>query len=514
MDGFVQRLRPGRAGLLRRRRGALHQPVGPRLPAGVPPAARCCARRFPASPCTPTRRPRRRRCGATSSPSCACAIPRCSSARSTGRTSSTACARAPIGWARCWPPSTGIATRPASSTASAATEVDELTAALTRRGLKALRYHAGLADEERRANQDAFINERVDIVVATVAFGMGIDRSNVRYVIHAGMPKSLEHYQQETGRAGRDGLEAECLLLVSGGDYGLWKSILTPEGDRAAAGRAAQARRDVRVLPAGRLPPPRAGDVLRPELRARELRRLRRLPRPRPWPATTPARSRRRSSRRWPSCAGGSAPRTWPTCWPAPRRRASVSCATTGWPATAALRDDKQGQVRALDRSAHRPRILERTDDEYPTLKLTARGARGAARRGDGARAHARAGGEGDRRRHGVRAGGRVDEGRRLRAGRRSEPVAHDPLLFERLRIAAAHDRRGARRAALPDLQRRLAARHGRGATPPRRGSSSRSRASASGRARRSASGSSRCSASPPPETAGGSASGAVGRAM
>ena len=105
-------------------------------------------------------------------------------------------------------------------------EVDELAAALTRRGLKALRYHAGLSDDERRANQDAFINERADIVVATVAFGMGIDRSDVRYVIHAGMPKSLEHYQQEAGRAGRDGLAAECLLLHSGADYGLWKSVL------------------------------------------------------------------------------------------------------------------------------------------------------------------------------------------------------------------------------------------------------------------------------------------------
>ena len=105
-------------------------------------------------------------------------------------------------------------------------EVEDLTAALVRRGLGAVRYHAGLTDEERRANQDAFVNERVDIVVATVAFGMGIDRSNVRYVIHAGMPKSLEHYQQEAGRAGRDGLEAECLLLHSGADYGMWKSVL------------------------------------------------------------------------------------------------------------------------------------------------------------------------------------------------------------------------------------------------------------------------------------------------
>ena len=108
-------------------------------------------------------------------------------------------------------------------------EVDELAAALARRGLRALPYHAGLADAERRKHQDAFVEEHADIVVATVAFGMGIDRSNVRYVVHAGMPKSLEHYQQEAGRAGRDGLAAECLLLWSGGDYGLWKSILEAE---------------------------------------------------------------------------------------------------------------------------------------------------------------------------------------------------------------------------------------------------------------------------------------------
>ncbi len=112
-------------------------------------------------------------------------------------------------------------------------EVDELSAALSRRGLKALPYHAGLADAHRRANQEAFVNERADIVVATVAFGMGIDRSNVRYVVHAGMPKSIEHYQQEAGRAGRDGLEAECLLLWSGADYGLWKSVLESEGAAA-----------------------------------------------------------------------------------------------------------------------------------------------------------------------------------------------------------------------------------------------------------------------------------------
>jgi ATP-dependent DNA helicase RecQ len=110
-------------------------------------------------------------------------------------------------------------------------EVDELAGALQRRGLRALPYHAGLPDATRRANQEAFVAERADVVVATVAFGMGIDRSNVRYVVHAAMPKSIEHYQQEAGRAGRDGLPAECVLLWSGGDYGLWKSVLESEGE-------------------------------------------------------------------------------------------------------------------------------------------------------------------------------------------------------------------------------------------------------------------------------------------
>ncbi|MFH2002261.1 MAG: DNA helicase RecQ [Planctomycetota bacterium] len=105
-------------------------------------------------------------------------------------------------------------------------DVDSLTASLTKNGYKAKPYHAGLSDKDRKDNQDAFLQEDINIIVATVAFGMGIDKSNVRCVIHANAPKSLEHYQQETGRAGRDGLEAECRLFYSGSDFITWRRFI------------------------------------------------------------------------------------------------------------------------------------------------------------------------------------------------------------------------------------------------------------------------------------------------
>ena len=125
-------------------------------------------------------------------------------------------------------------------------DTESMASFLQANQLRAAFYHAGMEADERRRTQDDFAAEDLDVVAATVAFGMGIDRSDVRCVIHAAMPKSIEHYQQETGRAGRDGLEAECVLLYSAADVLRWESLIEKSaGDAEAAPEIIAASREL-----------------------------------------------------------------------------------------------------------------------------------------------------------------------------------------------------------------------------------------------------------------------------
>ncbi len=130
-------------------------------------------------------------------------------------------------------------------------EVESVCIALNDAGLRAARYHAGLSDEERKRNQEDFQYDRVDVMVATNAFGMGIDKSNVRYVIHHNMPKSMEAYYQEAGRAGRDGEKSDCILLYMANDIMTAKWMIEhgePNPDLSAAEMANVRRLDMQRL--------------------------------------------------------------------------------------------------------------------------------------------------------------------------------------------------------------------------------------------------------------------------
>ena len=158
-------------------------------------------------------------------------------------------------------------------------KVEELTELLVANGIRALAYHAGMDASTRAANQDDFLMERVEVIVATIAFGMGIDKPDVRYVIHYDIPKSLEGYYQETGRAGRDGGEGYCLTFLQlQGHSRNSKSSCRGKAHRRAGDRQAAAAGDGFLRREFDVPPQDAAALFRRGLYRGQLRQLRQLP--------------------------------------------------------------------------------------------------------------------------------------------------------------------------------------------------------------------------------------------